>query len=81
MELNLWTPDCLFPMTSISGLRSTVTTTRIESISDVIKSLNAISCDSCKGKQASYDVYMDSGISGVSFLRRYCSDCIQSVTR
>lgn len=60
---------------------STVTSTRVESISDVIKSLKAICCDSCEGKPASYDVYINSGISGVSFLRRYCSDCIQSVAR
>jgi hypothetical protein len=52
---------------------------RVESISDVIKGLSVISCDSCKGKSASFDVYVDSGIANVLFLKRYCSDCIQNI--
>jgi hypothetical protein len=66
-------------MASMSGLQSTISVTRIESISDVIKSLGVISCDSCRGKLASYDVYMDGEIVNVPFLKRYCSDCIQNV--
>ena len=65
---------------TLSGLQSAISVTRVESISDVIKSLGAISCDSCNGKLASYDVYMDGGIANVPFLKRYCSDCIQNVT-
>jgi hypothetical protein len=67
-------------MTSMSGFQASITVTRVESISDIIKSLQAISCDSCEKKLASYDVYMDGGIANVSFLKRYCSDCIQNVT-
>ena len=67
-------------MTSMSGLQSTISVTRVESISDVIKSLGAISCDSCNGKLASYDVYMECGVVNVPFLKRYCSDCIKNVT-
>ena len=67
-------------MTSMSGLQSTTSAIRIECISDVIKGLGAISCDSCNGKLASYDVYMDGGITNVPFLKRYCSDCIRNVT-
>jgi hypothetical protein len=29
---------------------------------------------------ASYDVYVDSGIANVSFLKRFCSDCIEKIT-
>ena len=71
----------IYLMTSMSGLESTLSATRVESISDVIKSLGAISCDSCNRKLASYDVYMDGGVDNVPFLKRYCSDCIQNVTR
>jgi hypothetical protein len=67
-------------MSTMYGLQSSITVTRIESISDVIKGLETISCDSCEGKLASYDVFMDSGIADVPFLRRYCSDCIQKLT-
>ena len=66
-------------MSSMSGLQSTISVVKVESISEVIKNLGAISCDSCKGKLASYDVYMDGGIANVPFLKRYCSDCIQNV--
>ena len=67
-------------MSSMSGLQSTISVVKVESISEVIKNLGAISCDSCKGKLALYDVYMDGGIANVPFLKRYCSDCIQNVT-
>jgi hypothetical protein len=67
-------------MSSMSGLQSTISVVKVESISEVIKNLGAISCDSCKGKLASYDVYMDGGIANVPFLKRYCSDCFQNVT-
>ena len=66
-------------MTSTSGIQSIISVTRVESISNVIKSLGAISCDSCNGRLASYDVYMDGGVVNVPFLKRYCSDCIQNV--
>jgi hypothetical protein len=67
-------------MSSMSGLQSTISVVKVESISEVIKNLGAIACDLCKGKLASYDVYMDGGIAKVPFLKRYCSDCIQNVT-
>jgi hypothetical protein len=67
-------------MAAMSGLQYSITVTRVEPISDIIKALEVISCDSCEGKLASYDVYMDSDIANVSFLRRCCSDCIQNVT-
>jgi hypothetical protein len=68
-------------MAAISGLQYSVTATRVEPISDIIKALEVISCDLCEGKLASYDVYMESDIANVSFLKRYCSDCIQKVIR
>lgn len=52
---------------------------RVEPISSIVKSLGAISCDSCEEKLASYDVYIDSGIANVSFLKRYCSKCLQMI--
>ena len=52
---------------------------RVEPISSIVKSLGAISCDSCEEKLASYDVYIDSGIADVSFLKRYCSKCLQII--
>ena len=67
-------------MAATFSSRSNVTATRIEPIPDIIKSLGAILCDSCEGKLASYDVYIDSGIATVSFLKRYCSNCIQRIT-
>jgi late competence protein required for DNA uptake (superfamily II DNA/RNA helicase) len=51
---------------------------RVEPISNIVKSLGAISCDSCEGKLASYDVYIDSGIAN-AFLKRYCSKCLQMI--
>jgi hypothetical protein len=63
-----------------SGLQSRMVAARVESISDVIKGFGVISCDSCEGKMASFDVYVDSGIANVPFLKRYCSDCIQNIT-
>jgi hypothetical protein len=60
-------------------LQSSVTVKKVEPICDIIKSLEAISCDSCQGKMASYDVYMDSGIANIPFLKRYCTECIQKV--
>jgi hypothetical protein len=67
----------------IAALRSqaNLTAVRVEPISNIIKNLEAISCDSCEGKLASYDVYIDSGIATVAFLKRYCSNCIQQITR
>jgi hypothetical protein len=64
-----------------SGLQSSMVAVRVEAISNVIKGLDVISCDSCEGKSASFDVYVDSGIANVLFLRRYCSDCIHNITR
>ena len=66
-------------MTAMSGLQFSVTVTKVEPISDIIKSLEAISCDSCQGKLASYDVYMDSEIANLCFLKRYCAECIQKI--
>jgi hypothetical protein len=54
---------------------------RVEPISNVVKSLGAITCDSCEGKLASYDVYIESGIANVSFLKRYCSKCVQMISQ
>lgn len=54
---------------------------RVEPISNIVKSLGAISCDSCEGKLASYDVYIDSGIANVSFLKRYCPKCLQMISQ
>jgi hypothetical protein len=53
---------------------------KVQPISSIIKNLEAISCDVCQGRLASYDVYVDSGIANVSFLKRFCSDCIQKLT-
>jgi hypothetical protein len=53
---------------------------RVEPISNVVKSLGAITCDLCEGKLASYDVYIESGIANVSFLKRYCSKCVQMIS-
>jgi hypothetical protein len=63
-----------------SGLQSNVTVPKVQPISDIIKNLEAISCDVCQGRLASYDVYVDSDITNVSFLKRFCSDCIQKIT-
>ena len=52
---------------------------KVQPICDTIKNLEAISCDACQGGLASYDVYVDSGIASVSFLKRFCSDCIQKI--
>ena len=52
---------------------------RVEGISNVVKSLGAITCDLCEEKLASYDVYVDSNIANVSFLKRYCSKCLQTI--
>jgi hypothetical protein len=71
--------DSPLSMTAMSDLQSGVTVTKVEPISDIIKSLEAISCDSCQGKLASYDVYMDSGIANLCFLKRYCAECIQKI--
>ncbi|MFL6497828.1 MAG: hypothetical protein ACJ70U_03890 [Nitrososphaera sp.] len=59
---------------------SSITVPKVQPISDIIKNLEAISCDACQGGLASYDVYVDSGIANVSFLKRFCSDCIQKIT-
>jgi hypothetical protein len=53
---------------------------RVEPISIVVKSLGTITCDSCEGKLASYDIYIESGIANVSFLKRYCSICVQMIS-
>jgi hypothetical protein len=66
--------------TAASGLQSSITVPKVQPISDIIKNLEAISCDVCQGRLASYDVYVDSGIANVSFLKRFCSDCIQKIT-
>ena len=63
-----------------SGLQSSTIVPKFQPISDIIKNLEAISCDVCQGRLASFDVYVDSGIANVSFLKRYCSDCIQKIT-
>ena len=63
-----------------SVLQSSITVPKVQPISDIIKNLEAISCDVCQGRLASYDVYVDSGIANVSFLKRFCSDCIQKIT-
>jgi hypothetical protein len=68
-------------MTAALRSQANVPAVRVEPISNIIKSLEAISCDSCEGKLASYDVYIDSGIATVAFLKRYCSNCIQQITR
>ena len=54
---------------------------RVEPTSNIVRSLGAISCDSCEEKLASYDVYIDSGIANVSFLKRYCSKCFQMISQ
>ena len=63
-----------------SGLQSSITVPKVQPISSIIKNLETISCDVCQGRLASYDVYVDSGIANVSFLKRFCSDCIQKIT-
>jgi len=63
------------------GIQSNnITVPKVQPISDIIKNLEAISCDVCQGRLASYDVYVNSGIANVSFLKRFCSDCIQKIT-
>jgi hypothetical protein len=68
-------------MSTISGVQLATSVVKVESISDGIKALGAISCDFCNEKLASYDVYMNAGIVNVPFLKRYCSDCLQNVTQ
>ena len=63
-----------------SHLQSSTIVPKVQPISDMIKNLEAISCDVCQGRLASFDVYVDSGIANVSFLKRYCSECIQKIT-
>ncbi|CAN5475193.1 hypothetical protein BH18THE2_BH18THE2_27510 [soil metagenome] len=58
-------------MTAMSGLQSS-DTVKVEPICDNIKSLEAISCDTCQGKLASYDVYMDSGIQCALSYQPFC---------
>ena len=70
----------LLMIDTVSGLQSSITVPKVQPISDIIKNLEAISCDVCQGRLASYDVYVDSGIANVSFLKRFCSDCIQKIT-
>ena len=62
-----------------SGLQSSITVPKVRPISDIIKNLEAISCDMCQGRLASYDVYVETDIANVSFLKRFCSDCIQKI--
>jgi hypothetical protein len=73
-------PSVCSSVATTSGLQSRMIAARVESISDVIKGLGVISCDSCQGKLASFDVYVNSSITNVPFLKRYCSDCIQNIT-
>ena len=70
----------LLMIDTASGLQSSINVPKVQPISDIIKNLEAISCDVCQGRLASYDVYVDSGIANVSFLKRFCSDCIQKIT-
>jgi hypothetical protein len=62
------------------GLQFGITPPNIQPISETIKKLEAISCDLCQARLASFDVYVNSGIANVSFLKRFCSDCIQKIT-
>jgi hypothetical protein len=73
-------PTVCSPVATTSGLQSSMAAGRVEPISNVIKGLGVVSCDSCEGKLASFDVYVDSSIANVPFLKRYCSDCIQNIT-
>ena len=66
-------------MAAILRSQSNTKVIRVEGISDVVMSLGAITCDSCEEKLASYDVYIDSNIANVSFLKRYCSKCLQTI--
>jgi hypothetical protein len=49
---------------------------RVQPLSDKIKNLQIISCDVCNREKASYDVFMDGIITGISFLKRYCESCL-----
>ena len=46
-----------------SGLYPSITVPKVQPISDIIKNLEAITCDVCQRRLASYDVYVDSGIA------------------
>ncbi len=63
-------PVSLLMIDTASGLQSSIAAPKVRPISDIIKNLEAISCDVCQSRLASYDVYVDSGIANVSFLKR-----------
>ena len=50
---------------------------RVQPLSDKIKNLQIISCDICNGKKASYDVFIEGILIGITFLKRYCESCLK----
>lgn len=56
---------------AVSGLNSD----GLQKIPEIIRSLSVVLCDGCKREKASYDVYVDSPIAGVKFLKRLCENC------
>jgi len=54
---------------------------RISPISDQIKRLQVISCDVCNVGRASFDVFVDGVISGVTVLKRCCDKCVSSFSQ
>lgn len=52
---------------------------KIQPLSEKIKNLQIISCDICNGRKASYDVFIEGIISGITFLKRYCESCVKTI--
>ena len=51
-------------------------------ISDKIKNLHIISCDLCDAAgKASYDVFVDGIINGITVLKRCCDSCLKSLVK
>jgi hypothetical protein len=63
---------------TISGFDGTSVLNMIP-ISETIKALSIIKCDVCKTAAASHDVFMK-GTGEVAFLKRYCEQCVKSVS-
>ena len=49
----------------------------VRRISEAIRSLSVIACDNCKTEKAMYDVYVESAVVDVKFLRRLCEKCLK----
>jgi hypothetical protein len=64
------------PVTDSTNVR----VVRIQPLSDKIKNLQIISCDICNGRKASYDVFIEGIVGGITFLKRYCESCLKPLS-